>query len=135
MKTESSDGDFETQCFFQPFPAFVGQNGSNILGIDRHTSNAVVLFASLAVNGMDQEKLGREKMMRWKRELEEYAKDKDGLFEYVYMNYADASQDVVASYGRESVCKMWAASKKYDAAGVMQSRQPGGFKLPVNVGC
>jgi hypothetical protein len=135
MKTESSDRDFETQCFFQPFPAFVGRNSSNILGIGHHTSNGVVLLASLAVNRVDQEKLGREKMMRWKRELEEYAKDQDGLFEYICMNYADGGQDVITGYGKESVCKMWAVSEKYDAAGVMQSRQPGGFKLPMDVRC
>ncbi|KAF4471547.1 fad binding domain containing [Fusarium albosuccineum] len=135
MKAESSDGDFETQCFFQPFPAFLGQMGPNSLGIERHDSNAVVLLASLAVNGADQETLGREKMFRWKRQVEEYARRLDGLLEYTYMNYADGSQDVVRSYGQENVCKMWAVSKKYDPKGVMQTRQPGGFKLPMNVSC
>ncbi|KAF4988554.1 hypothetical protein FDECE_14986 [Fusarium decemcellulare] len=103
MKAESSDGDFETQCFFQPFPAFLGQMGPNILGIERHDSNAVVLLASLAVNGADQEIMGREKMFRWKRQVEEYARRLDGLLEYTYMNYADGSQDVVRSYGQENI--------------------------------
>lgn len=54
--------DFETQCFFQPLPAIVGKHGPNILDIDRDTSNTVALLASLAVNGVGQDKLGRKKM-------------------------------------------------------------------------
>ncbi|CAH0028408.1 unnamed protein product [Clonostachys rhizophaga] len=135
MKVDSLDGDFETQCFFQPLPTIVGQKGPNILGIDRHTSNAIVLLASLAVNGEDQEAMGRKKMMTWKSKLEDYATSSGGLFEYIYMNYTDGSQDVIASYGKENLCKMWAVSQKYDPLGVMQSRQPGGFKLPADVSC
>lgn len=135
IKLESSDGDFETQCFFQPFPTIVGQKGSNILGIDRHTSNAIVLMAALAVNGVDQEVIGREKMMTWKHKMEDYARSLDGLFEYAYMNYADGSQDVIASYGEKNVCEMRAVSQKYDPLGVMQHRQPGGFKLLADLSC
>lgn len=132
---KSSDGDFETQAFFQPLPTFVGQGSSNILGIDRHTSNGVVLLASLAARGAGQESLERELMMRWKAELEEYAKGLGGLFDYLYMNYAHSSQDVLAGYGEENVRKMRHVAKKYDPFAVMQRRQPGGFKLPVDDHC
>ncbi|KAI0468966.1 FAD-binding domain-containing protein [Xylaria cf. heliscus] len=133
MKAESSDGDFETQCFFQPLPAVIGQHGhergGNILGVDKQEENAVILLGSLAVNGLDQEAIGREKMMAWKDDLECYSMETNTYVPYRYMNYADGSQDVVASYGTENVLKMLAVSHMYDPDGVFQKRVPGGFKI------
>ncbi|KAI1499515.1 FAD-binding domain-containing protein [Biscogniauxia marginata] len=134
MKAESSNGDFETQCFFQPLPAIVGRHGyergGNILGISQQGENAVILLGSLGLNGIDEEALGRKKMMIWKDELEQYTKEVNTYIPYRYMNYADGSQDVVVSYGEESVVKMRAVSQKYDPDGVFQKRVPGGFKIP-----
>lgn len=134
MKRDSSDGDFETQCYFQPFPSVIGQlgadKGGNILGIDRLKDNAIVLLGSLAVNGVDQEVMGRKKMLAWKEAIEVYSRTHGALVEYRYINYADASQDVMASYGAENVQKMLAVSLKYDPGRVFQKRVPGGFKLP-----
>ncbi|KAJ8123864.1 hypothetical protein ONZ43_g283 [Nemania bipapillata] len=133
MKADSSDGDFETQCFFQPLPAVIGQHGrergGNMLGIDTQEENAVILLGSLAVNGLDQEALGRAKMLAWKDDLERYSLESNTYMPYRYMNYADGSQDVVAGYGKENVLKMLAVSRTYDPDGVFQRRVPGGFKI------
>ena len=48
---------------------------------------------------------------------------------YLYLDYADITQDPLASYGAESVKKMKAAAKKYDPEGVFQNLVPGGFKI------
>ncbi|KAJ8131960.1 hypothetical protein O1611_g1667 [Lasiodiplodia mahajangana] len=134
MKMESSDGDFETQCFFQPLPAVIGRHGrargGNILGVDKQEENAVILLGSLAVNGLDQEALGRGKMMAWKGDLERYMVETDTYLPYRYLNYADGSQNVVASYGMENALQMLAVSHMYDPGGVFQRRVPGGFKIP-----
>lgn len=134
MKADSSDGDFETQCFFQPLPSIVGKHGAerggNLLGIDRHQDNAVILLGSLAVNGQLQEAIGREKMLAWKREVEEYSRSIEAQVEYYYMNYADGTQDVLGSYGEESVQMALEVARKYDPTGVFQRRVVGGFKLP-----
>lgn len=133
MKKDSRDGDFETQCYFQPLPAIVGQRGvekgGNVLGIDSIKDNAIVLLGSLAVNGVDQEAIGRRKMLSWRRDMEKYSKAVGALIDYRYMNYADASQDVLSSYGEESVRAMINVSQKYDSQRVFQTRAPGGFKL------
>ncbi|KAI0532201.1 FAD-binding domain-containing protein [Xylaria digitata] len=137
MKAESSDGDFETQCFFQPLPAVVGKHGrergGNMFGVDKLEENAVILLGSLAVNGLDQEALGREKMLAWKDDLERYTMETDTYVPYRYLNYADGSQDVVASYGTENVLTMMAVSRAYDPDGFFQRRVPGGFKIPKSV--
>jgi hypothetical protein len=134
MKADSPDGDFETQCFFQPLPSIVGKHGAekggNLLGSDRHTDNAVILLGSLAVNGQLQEAIGREKMMAWKRDIEDYSRSLDAQVEYYYMNYADGTQDVIGSYGDERVQMALDVARKYDPTGVFQKRVVGGFKLP-----
>ena len=134
MKRDSRDGDFETQAYFQPLPAIIARRGAerggNILGLDRLKSNAVVLLGSLAVNGVDQEALGRQKMDAWRHTLGEYSRERGALVDFRYMNYADASQDVLGSYGEVNVRKMLAVSRKYDPEGTFQKRVPGGFKLP-----
>lgn len=134
MKADSPDGDFGTQCFFQPLPSVIGKHGlergGNLLGIDRHTDNAVILLGSLAVNSQLQEAIGREKMMSWKRDIEDYSRSLDAHVEYYYMNYADGTQDVLSSYGEERVQMALEVARRYDPTGVFQKRVVGGFKLP-----
>lgn len=135
MKLESSDGNFTTQAFFQPFPTIVAKHSvrksGNILGIDSIEENAVVLLGSIAVNGVDQEVLSRRKMQAWKEAVEDYSRSVGAYVEYRYANYADKTQDVVRTYGEENIRKMHAVSEKFDTDGVFQTRAPGGFKLPV----
>lgn len=134
MLRDSVNLDFETQAYFQPLPIIMAQRaaekGGNTLGLDRIGNNSVILLASLAVNGVDQEALGRQKMYAWLRALEQYTEATGTMVEYKYMNYADATQDVLKSYGRENVKRMQRVSSKYDPEGVFQTRAPGGFKLP-----
>lgn len=134
MKADSSDGDFETECFFQPLPSIIGKHGEerggNLLGIDKHKDNAVILLGSLAVNGETQEAIGREKMMTWKRDLEDYSRRLDARVDYIYMNYAEGTQDVLSSYGEDNVQMALEVAAKYDPTGVFQKRVVGGFKLP-----
>ena len=51
------------------------------------------------------------------------------LHEFEYLNYADSSQDPIASYGADNVERLRATSRKYDPHGVFQKQVPGGFKL------
>ena len=135
MKQNSPDGNFETQAYFQPLPSIIGTRGAakggNILGIDKLEDNAIVLLGSLAVDGADQEAVGRKKVLEWKDALEEYSRSVGAFVAYRYSNYADASQDVLGSYGQENVQKMLTVSEKYDPSGIFQRRMPGGFKLPL----
>lgn len=63
------------------------------------------------------------------QELEDLAKQVDGHVGFRYLNYADGSQDPLASYGADNIRKMKAAAAKYDPNGVFQKRVPGGFKI------
>jgi hypothetical protein len=47
----------------------------------------------------------------------------------LYLDYADITQNPLASYGAENVKKMKEAAKKYDPSEVFQKLVPGGFKI------
>ena len=46
---------------------------------------------------------------------------------FIYLNYADKSQDPFASWNAKK--HLLAVSKKYDPKGIFQTKVPGGFKL------
>jgi hypothetical protein len=48
---------------------------------------------------------------------------------YIYLNYADASQDVFAGYGEENRERLRGIQKQWDPEGVWSKMQPGGFKI------
>lgn len=133
MLAQSPDGDFITQCMFQPLSPIFAKHGTarggNVLGIDRITDNAVLWLATLAVKGAEQEEFGRAKMSAWVESVSDFAKSVGSDVEWQYLNYADYSQDPLSGYGRENVELIRAAAEKYDPMGVFQSRVPGGFKI------
>ena len=51
------------------------------------------------------------------------------LVDFIYLNYADISQNVLSTWGAGNLAKLQAVSKKYDPKGVFQTRSPGGYKL------
>lgn len=62
--------------------------------------------------------------------VQKLAKKKGLLWDYQYMNYAAPYQDVIKSYGPESVAFLQKVAKKYDPGKVFQKQVPGGYKLP-----
>ena len=48
---------------------------------------------------------------------------------YIYQNYANASQDVFAGYGKENRERLRTIQKEYDPEGVFSRLQPGYFKV------
>lgn len=65
----------------------------------------------------------------WVQGVQEYAESIDGMLEWRYANYADKSQNPLASYGEQGVAKLKAAAAKYDPGQVFQKLCPGGFKI------
>lgn len=57
------------------------------------------------------------------------AQSKGLKHDLVYLNYANADQDPLASYGEDSLNHLKAAAKKYDPRGIFQTQVPGGFKV------
>ncbi|KAF2281160.1 FAD-binding domain-containing protein [Westerdykella ornata] len=115
------------QFFIQPHPI---SNGTNSLGLDPKITDYVMATVTavytnerrngrkvrLAIRNMVD---GQEKMLR-----------KKGIYlPFKYVNYADESQEAIASYGDEVVGRLRRVSRKFDVGQVFQRRVPGGFKL------
>ena len=62
-------------------------------------------------------------------ELNTYARSIGADNEYVYLNFADGTQNPLRGYGQESVEYMRRVAREYDPAGVFQHQVPGGFKV------
>jgi hypothetical protein len=52
-----------------------------------------------------------------------------GNLDWLHINYANETQDVLGSYGAENVKKMKEVAFKYDPQQIFQNLCPGGFKV------
>ncbi|RYP42470.1 hypothetical protein DL767_000158 [Monosporascus sp. MG133] len=134
LKSYIPDGSFTTQCIFQPLPLVFARHsiaaGGNVLGLERNTSDGILLQMNTMVKTLDQKEFAYPRVKACIRAVEEYAATIDGgLLEWLYLNYADESQDVLRSYGAQNLEFMRAVSRKYDPQQVFQYFCPGGFKL------
>ncbi|KAI0403372.1 putative FAD-binding oxidoreductase [Xylaria palmicola] len=65
--------------------------------------------------------------------IEDAAKRSGQYVDYIFMNDAAVTQDVIGHYGNRSVAKLRAVQRRYDPRQVFQELVPGGFKLPPGV--
>nr|ANM86476.1 putative 6-hydroxy-D-nicotine oxidase [Cladonia uncialis subsp. uncialis] len=134
LKNFIADGDFTTECLFQPLPTVLGQKskefGGNVMGVTDLQHDGVIFTAIAIVKTKDQEAFAYPKLKAWGNAVCDYARTiENGLLDWIYMNYADKSQNPLASYGPENVKKLKDAAAKYDPEQVFQKLCPGGFKI------
>ncbi|MCJ1286454.1 hypothetical protein MMC26_005799 [Xylographa opegraphella] len=118
---------------FEPLPTATVQHGDlkggNSLGTFPKDGNAIILLlAGIWTDSASNRRVEQvaQKMMR---DAADIARRMGLLHRFVYINYADPSQDPIGSYGPANVARLRAASRKYDPKGVFQTQVPGGFKL------
>ncbi|GAP90255.2 putative 6-Hydroxy-D-Nicotine Oxidase [Rosellinia necatrix] len=129
------EGDFMSQCIFQPLPTTFAQHsvmqGGNVLGLEDNETDGILFQTIVMMKTEEQHKFAYPLLKAGVQELKEFAASIDGgLFRWLYMNYADKSQDVIASYGEKNIKLMKEVASKYDPDGVFQRLCPGGWKLP-----
>lgn len=125
--------DLVTQSLFQPLPRMFADigvaKGGNVMGMDQNDGNALLWLSAVSVKKLEHEALVHRKTAAMTGELQRYAESISALAPWIYINYADPSQDPLASYGEENLEFMRIVSAKYDPAGLFQKRVPGSFKL------
>ncbi|KXJ90076.1 hypothetical protein Micbo1qcDRAFT_136211 [Microdochium bolleyi] len=135
LKVIDSEGGFTTQCLFQPLPRLFGQRsaeaGGNVMGVDRQPHDGLLWLATVNMRTVEHEAAARPLVEKWVADTREFAASsmEGGLLPWTYLNYADPTQAVLASYGEENVKKVRDAAAKYDPEGVFQKLCPGGFKI------
>lgn len=134
LKARVTDGDFATQCIFMPLPTLFAQSsveaGGNVLGLERNTSDGILLQMAVQVRTAELFDFAHPKVKAWCADVKAFSETiEGGGIDWIYIHYADPSQDVLASYGPENVSRMRQAAAKYDPDQIFQRLCPGGFKI------
>lgn len=127
-------GTFTTQCLFQPLPTVFGkvsaEKGGNSLGIKEQKEDGILFVAIAMMETSGHYEFAYPKVKAWVDGVADYADTiENGKLDWVYVNYADKSQDPLASYGSENVDRLRRVAAEYDSEGVFQTLCPGGFKV------
>lgn len=104
-----------------------------MLGLDRLTGNALLWTVGVALNPNKTDEadlaVAQTLLGEFADNVDEYAREIGGHEDFVDLNYADASQNPLQSYGEENVGFIRQVANEYDPNGVFQQRFPGGFKI------
>ncbi|KUI67310.1 Bifunctional solanapyrone synthase [Cytospora mali] len=121
-------------CSFtlQPYPvpllrASVAKGG-NSLGLDPEVPAVSILLLTYWTSRDNDDRVGAT-MKAILEAIQGMASERKTALEFVYLNYAAAFQDPIASYGEENRRRLQEVSRKYDPQGLFQKAVPGGFKL------
>lgn len=125
---------FTSMMFFQPIPSYFGhiakQRGGNMLGLENLEHNAILWTIGVTVDsGEAALAIVQAEVNAMSAKVRQFSELVKGEMDFIYLNYADASQDPIGSYGPENVQYLRHVAAKYDPTGVFQTRVPGGFKL------
>ncbi|KFA77966.1 hypothetical protein S40288_07713 [Stachybotrys chartarum IBT 40288] len=127
--------NYTTAFIYQPLPAYFSQighrKGGNVMGLGQIQSNAILFQSGIAIYNGDEAALAyaRVELHAMIAKLQEAAVAEGVAAGWVYMNYADASQNPLGGSGEENVAFMRQVADMYDPEGWWQRRVPGGFKL------
>ncbi|KAI5919382.1 FAD-binding domain-containing protein [Camillea tinctor] len=135
LKSYVPDGDFITQCIFQPIPSIASAHslaaGGNVIGLERYSGNAILFQYAAMMKTAEQAAFVYPKLQAGLKAVRDFAAGiEGGLLDSLYMNYADKTQDVLGSYGAENVERIKQVAAKYDPEQVFQKLCPGGWKIP-----
>ncbi|KAI1858095.1 uncharacterized protein JN550_012851 [Neoarthrinium moseri] len=136
LRSYIPEGDFITQCLFQSLPMTCAKHsvaiGGNVMGIERNKSDGLIWQLNAMVKTADQNDFAYAKVKAGVKAIKEFAGSVEGgLLDWIYLNYADRSQDPLGSYGAENLRLLKEVAARYDPGRVFQTLCPGGFKLSV----
>lgn len=123
LSTFLEPGAFSSLMVQQPFPQrFITaskEKGRNLLGLEHSLRGDAILWTGgvqLDPNKTTEADFAKAQALvnQWAARLEQHAREVDGLESYVALNYADASQDPLKSYGTASVKLLQAVAERYD---------------------
>ncbi|KAI1804338.1 hypothetical protein F4811DRAFT_561903 [Daldinia bambusicola] len=126
--------NFTTMVFFQPIPSYFAtigqQQGGNMLGLESLGGNAIMFTAGVAITSSDKDlAVAKAELAAFTAQVKEASKSLNGDLDFIYLNYAEANQDPLATYGAKNIQHMRDVAAKYDPDQVFQKRIPGGFKI------
>lgn len=132
LRTVLGAENFKSEIVLQPIPSYfadIGKaRGGNMLPLNSAANGVLYLMECNSLTE-ENEAICRAYSSAMVAELEGFAESAGRNMVWRYLNYADASQSPLASYGAETVDYLRKASTKYDPNGIFQTRVPGGLKM------
>jgi hypothetical protein len=125
-KIANVDGIF-VEFLVQPHPV---TNGTNMFGLTPERTDDVMIDMTAAYAKKADDVLVQRVIKDIVNKQRALLKSHGYMIDFIYLNYADISQKVLQSWGKDNIAKLRAASKKYDPNGVFQKQVPGGYKIP-----
>ncbi|RYP11695.1 hypothetical protein DL767_011016 [Monosporascus sp. MG133] len=110
----------------QPMPV---TNGTNMFGLTAGKTDYVLIDMTVAYDNESDDTLVQGAITDIVNRQQALLKSYGLLVDFIYLNYADISQDVLNSWGDDALAKLQAVSKKYDPKRMFQKLVPGGYKL------
>ncbi|KAH9898792.1 hypothetical protein F4778DRAFT_771795 [Xylariomycetidae sp. FL2044] len=134
LKLSIGADKFVANMVYQPIPTYMAgvsqQRGGNMLGLDDVEENAIMWSMSLWVDADEAAlALAQAETLAFTARVKEMSRAMGDNIDFIYINYADVSQDVLGTYGAANVQHMREVAAAYDPTGVFQKRVPGGFKI------
>ncbi|EGP86399.1 uncharacterized protein MYCGRDRAFT_104786 [Zymoseptoria tritici IPO323] len=113
----------------KPALARMSRRGGNPLGLSESDGPLIIVLMSPQWSdpAQDEEVIGMTRDFVDETVARSKAKGVDNP--YIYLNYADVRQDVLAGYGEGNLARLRAISAEYDPERVFQQLAPGGHKL------
>ncbi|CAK7243889.1 MAG: hypothetical protein STHCBS139747_005419 [Sporothrix thermara] len=105
------------------------RNGGNALGLTEDDGPMFILLVAAMWSNEEDDEAFAAFASDVVSKVKAFSKARNADSDFIYMNYASKYQDVISSYGTDSLARMRQVSKKYDPAQVYQTLQPGYFKL------
>ncbi|CAI7652776.1 unnamed protein product [Penicillium glandicola] len=132
-KAGAKGDDYNMYTMIQPWPKLFTdrstEQGGNVLGLDRFEENMFQVLFDYAWKDEADDVLFHRLANSALEELTAYSKSIGADNEFIYLNYANSTQNPLSTYGSESVEYIRTVAKKYDQTGVFQTQMPGGFKI------
>lgn len=104
-------------------------SGGNSLGLDDSRTALVLCLVSASWDNPGHDTAVNKLANQIKDRIVTESKRRGLWNRWVYLNYADKSQNPIEGYGTVNKLNLQAVSLKYDPLGFFQYRVPGGFKL------
>ena len=127
------DGNFTTQCLFQPVPTLFAQRsidrGGNMLGLDKFKENALLWLITGSTETPEHHSVMREKLANFSAALINFGGARSSNIDWQYLNYVDQTQNPLKSYGKQNVEFMRKVAAKYDPSGMFQKKVVSGWKI------
>ncbi|KAL2862588.1 FAD-binding oxidoreductase [Aspergillus lucknowensis] len=132
-KSRARGTDFAPIVIVQPWiPLFWKDSearGGNVLGLERFDQNMINVLWDFSWDSAADDDLFYELAESARDEIDEYTKSTKTYTDYIYLNYADGTQNPLRGYGSENMAYIAQVANKYDPDGVFQTLVPGGFKI------